>query len=93
VTEVDKARNETERWAPWFLPDGRHFLYLALSANGEKSEVYVGDLASRTRKQVTIGNTRAIYLNPGYLLFVRDGTLAARRFHTSRLEITGGAIL
>jgi MFS family permease len=26
VTEVDKARNETAHWAPWFLPDSRHFL-------------------------------------------------------------------
>jgi hypothetical protein len=40
---------------------------------------------------VTIGNTRAIYVNPGYLLFVREGTLMAQRFNTSKLEITGDA--
>jgi serine/threonine protein kinase len=26
VTQLDRARNETGHMAPWFLPDGRHFL-------------------------------------------------------------------
>jgi serine/threonine protein kinase len=39
VMELDKARSETGHWAPWFLPDGRHFLYLARSASPETSGV------------------------------------------------------
>jgi hypothetical protein len=53
LTELDASRNETRNWAPWFLPDGRHFLYLAYSgSNRDKSGVYVGDLASHQRKMV-----------------------------------------
>ena len=91
VTELDKARDETEHWAPWFLPDGRHFLYLARSASPETSGVYVGDLASKTRKQVVAFATRAIYVNPGYLLFVRERTLMAQRFDTASLHTTADA--
>ena len=92
VTELDKARGETSHWAPWFLPDGRHFLYLARSANPETSGVYVGDLVSKARKQVVAFTTRAIYVNPGYLLYVRERTLMAQRFDTASLQTTGDAI-
>jgi serine/threonine protein kinase/Tol biopolymer transport system component len=91
VTELDKARGETEHWAPWFLPDGRHFLYLARSASPETSAVYVGDLDSKNRKQVVAFATKAIYVNPGYLLFVRERTLMAQRFDTASLQTTADA--
>ena len=89
VTELDKARNETGHWAPWFLPDGRHFLYFALASDPEKNGVYVGDLASKARKQVIGFGTRAIYVNPGYLLYLRDRTLMAQPFDTRKLKTTG----
>jgi Tol biopolymer transport system component len=92
LTQLDEARNEREHSAPWFLPDGRHFLYLAVSTDPKKSAVYVGDLGSKIRKQVTIGATRAIYANPGYLLYVRDQTLMAQPFRTNELETTGDAV-
>jgi serine/threonine protein kinase/Tol biopolymer transport system component len=92
VTELDKSRNETMHVLPWFLPDGRHFLYLANSTDAEKADVWVGDLTSQTRKQVMIGNTRAIYVAPGYLLFVRDRTLIAQPFDTRKLATTGDAV-
>jgi hypothetical protein len=31
LTALDKARGETAHLLPWFLPDGRHFLYLRAS--------------------------------------------------------------
>jgi hypothetical protein len=91
LTTLDRSRNEMAHWAPWFLPDGRHFLYLIASADREKGGLYVGDLASKTLKPVAIGNTRAIYVNPGYLLFVREHTLMAQPFNASTMEITGNA--
>ena len=52
----------------------------------------MADLASKTRKQVTIESTRTIYVAPGYLLFSRDGTLMAQAFDTGSLETTGDAV-
>ena len=92
VTELDKTRAEVANWAPWFLPDGRHFLYLAFSTNPEKNGVFAGDLNSKTRKQVVPFGTRVIYANPGYLLFVRDRTLLAQPFNASKLATTGDAV-
>src|SRR5262249_54436394 len=76
----------------WFLPDGHHFLYVALSADSEKSGVFVADLASRIRKPLPIESTRTIYVAPGYLLFVREGTLMAQPFDTGKLEPTAEAV-
>jgi Tol biopolymer transport system component len=92
VTEFDRVRGENTHWAPWFLPDGRHFLYVANSSDPEKSAVYIGDLASKDRKQVIALGTRAIYVNPGYLLFIRQGTLMAQPFSARKMEPTGEAI-
>jgi Tol biopolymer transport system component len=92
LTQLDKARGETAHWAPWFLPDGRHFLFTAISTDSEKSGVYIGDLASKTKKRVIDFGTRAIYVNPGYLLFVREGTLMAQPFNASQLETMGDAV-
>jgi serine/threonine protein kinase len=92
LTELDKSRGETAHWAPWFLPDGRHFLYVAITADPEKSTIYIGNLESKTRKQVLPFGARTIYVNPGYLLFVRERALRAQPFDTGKLETTGDAV-
>jgi serine/threonine protein kinase len=92
LTDLDATRHETAHFAPWFLPDGHHFLYVALSSDAEKTGLFVTDVAAKTRKQVIIGNSRTIYVAPGYLLFVRDGTLMAQSFDTGKLETTGDAV-
>ena len=92
LTYLDESRRETAHFAPWFLPDGRHFLYVALSSEGEKTGIYVANLAAKTRKQVMTGNSRTIYVAPGHFLFVRDGTLMAQPFDSGKLETTGDAV-
>ena len=93
LTQLDAARQESAHFAPWFLPDGRHFLYAAVSdVNPQTRSVYVGDLTSKTRKQVLKESTVTIYVAPGYLLFGRDGTLMAQPFDASKLETTGEAV-
>jgi serine/threonine protein kinase len=92
ITTRDKG--EGPHWAPWFLPDGHHFLYRAGAAGYGSPEniVYVGDLASKTRKRLGSFGLGAIYVNPGYLLFVRQQILLAQPFNTSRLETTGDPV-
>jgi serine/threonine protein kinase/Tol biopolymer transport system component len=92
LTDLDGTRHETAHFAPWFLPDGHHFLYAALSTDPDKRGIYVADLASKTRKRVMIESTRTIYVARGYLLFSRDRTLMAQPFDTSKLETTGEAV-
>lgn len=75
VTELDPALGEASHRFPWFLPDGRHFLYAALSKDPEKTAVYVADLDSKTRHRVLAANSNAAYVSPGFLLFLRVRTL------------------
>ena len=92
ATKLDESRREvTHRW-PWFLPDGRHFLYLARSlSSSENNGIYVGSLDGKEPKLVLREDSSAAYAPPGYLLFVRQGTLMAQRFDAGSLEVAGEA--
>jgi len=83
----------THRW-PQFLPDGRHFLYLAGSPYGLKenpmNSVVVGSLDSKERKLLMHTHSGAMY-GSGHILFLRQNTLMAQPFDAKRLEFTGDA--
>jgi eukaryotic-like serine/threonine-protein kinase len=92
VTALNKDLEEVAHVWPYFLPDGKHFIYRARSAKSEKSAMYVGLLGSNERKKISNENTLAAYAPPGYLLFVREKKLLAQRFDTARLELSGDPI-
>jgi|ERR1700754_1680402 len=80
------------RWLPSFLPDGRHYLFIARMAGSER-EVRVGSLDSNDSKSlVRSANSHAVYAPPGYLLYRRESTLVAHRFDTQKLELQGDPI-
>jgi eukaryotic-like serine/threonine-protein kinase len=91
VTEVDGSLNELEHSWPVFLPDGRHFLYLARNAQPENSAIYVGTLDSKERKRLLQIHSSVAYTAPGYLLFARETTLMAQAFDANKLELKGDA--
>ena len=93
----NKAReHRSYRW-PHFLPDGRHFTFLALGAADKNNGVYSGDLETRDSSLLFASDSDALYSgdpdgNParfGYLLFVQDGDLYAQGFNPSILEVQG----
>ncbi len=91
VTTLDSARHETSHRFPCFLPDGDHFLYVALPPGPNGWDTYVGSLKSKTAKKVLTAGSAAVFAEPGYLLFAREGRIMAQRFDTGRLELTGDA--
>jgi eukaryotic-like serine/threonine-protein kinase len=93
VTVLDHSLHTTHRW-PRFLPDGKHFLYLA--ANHEKgkeanSGIYVGSIDGGTPKLILHANGSVVYAS-GELLDFRDGSLMAQEFDADRLELKGDAM-
>jgi Tol biopolymer transport system component len=92
ATTLDKGRNQgTHRW-PWFLPDGRHFLYYAAGSGGqEPGEIFVGEVGSGRVKHLVQSSSIAVYAPPGYLLFVRSSSLVAQAFDADKLEVHGDA--
>jgi Tol biopolymer transport system component len=88
VTELDKSKQEIEHLAPSFLPDGRHYLFLAVAT---ESAIYVGSLDSKERRRLFASDSRAIYAS-GHVLFNRGNAVFAQPFDTSKLELTGEPI-
>jgi Tol biopolymer transport system component len=91
VTAVDKEHGETAHYWPHFLPDGNHFLYMALNSDPTKSAIRVGSLDSKETKLLLNDQSFAMYAPPGYLLFQRDGTLMAQPFDAAKLQFKGDA--
>lgn len=90
VTELEPE--ETTHDYPDFLPDGRHFLYMARRGrNPERRDVFVGSLDSKDRVLLPGIHSGTRYSPTGHVLFLRDGTLMAQRFDVKRLELTGDA--
>jgi serine/threonine protein kinase len=90
VNIPDSAR-EFHKW-PWFLPDGRHFLYSTEAADKKNNKVYVADLDSKAQRQVLEANSNVVYAPPGYLLFLRDRSLMAQPFDAGKLETTADPV-
>ena len=96
VTALDKTKGELNHYWPTFLPDGRHFLYMAtaLRPDGLRAtpSVYVASFDSPDVKLLARMHSRMTYAPPGHLLFVEDGVLFARAFDTANLRLTGEPI-
>ena len=76
---------------PYFLPDGNHYLYLAGAAASDAA-IYAGSLDSTDSTHLVAAQSNAVYADPGYLLYHREGTLYAQTFDASDLELSGEAI-
>jgi Tol biopolymer transport system component len=92
------AQGEVRHQRPFFLPDGRHFLYemeggvLGLAANaGLAHPIYVTSLDSTEPKMLLNADASNVVYSRGHLLFVRETTLMAQPFDAQRLELTGEA--
>jgi len=89
VTALDQSNFETSHRWPYFLPDGRHFLFFVRSGRVENSGVYVGSLDSKEIKRLLPSVVGAAYAPPGFLLFLRNETLMAQPFDANELKLTG----
>ena len=76
---------------PWFLPDGRHFLYYHGSSKPEYRGVYVTALDSSSSRRILESDGMAVYA-AGHLAFVRDGTLFAQAFDDRALQTSGDPV-
>jgi Tol biopolymer transport system component len=89
ITRPDPPR-QWGHYYPQFLPDGRHLLYLV--GDGSDQGIYLASLDSaETRRLIAVPSLPA-YAPPGYLLFMRQGSLFAQRFNPERRELTGDPV-
>jgi Tol biopolymer transport system component len=89
------ASGDSQR-EPYFLPDGRHYLYL--SGRDAAAAIYAGTLDSKDAMRLVTAQSGAVYApsttsaQAGYLLYHREGTLYAQSFNAKKLSFTGEAI-
>ena len=89
VTTLDRADGEADHIHPSFLPDGRHFVFVARSLDPERTSVMLGSLGSAGVRRLFHADSAAVYAEPGYLLFARDNALFAWRFDLRKLQLVG----
>src|SRR5207245_3543742 len=91
VTKPDVSQFQVSHRWPVFLPDGRHFLYLACNFSGrlDKNTIVVGSLDSDEKRLIANASTNAFYADPGYLVYWRDNALVAQRFDLHTYALSG----
>ncbi|HEV8701771.1 MAG TPA: protein kinase [Candidatus Polarisedimenticolia bacterium] len=89
ATRIDSHKHSTHRW-PFFLPDGRHFLYLATNHAGgdpQSNGIYLASIDGDEPRFVMPCVSNAVYAN-GRILFHAQTALMAQPF-----DLAGGRLL
>ncbi|MEO5937367.1 MAG: protein kinase, partial [Terriglobales bacterium] len=93
VTEFDKTKNHgTHRW-PWFLPDGKHFIYMGgvTGNDSPRNELFLGSLEAKTSEKLIAASSNVVYAS-GHLLYRREGALMAQPFDIKKRAVAGDAV-
>ena len=92
VTTLNNDLHTSHRW-PFFLPDGKHFLYLAIHHDASKAAnntLYYASVDGGENRALLRSQSNAIYAN-GYLLFARGDQLIAQPFNPAKGTLNGEA--
>ncbi len=90
MTKLDASQHTSHRW-PIFLPDGKHFLYLAIHHDPGKQAndaLYYASLDGKENRALFRCPTNAVYAD-GYLLFARGDQLMAQAFDPAKGTVRG----
>jgi Tol biopolymer transport system component len=97
VTRIDETREEIFHAFPFFLPDGRRFLYYRNSSKSGLQGIYLGALDAAPDRQ-ELSRIAAATMGPilvttaaadPALLFVDNGTVMTQRFDPGRAQVIG----
>ena len=93
ATVIDRSKHTTQRW-PWFLPDGKHFIYLATSHTGgdpKRNGIYFASVDS-TESHLVLPTDSAAQYASGYLLYRLNTALVAQPFDPEKGVLSGSPI-
>jgi len=89
VAVTKTGQGQTGHRYPYFLPDQRHFLFRVSLSGGDAVNTFIGSLDSAESTPLLNAETNVVYASPGYVLFVRQGTLLAQKFDVATLRLAG----
>ena len=90
LTKLDLSQHTSHRW-PFFLPDGKHFIYLAIihdASRASNDTLYYASLDGRENRPLFRSQSNAVY-GSGYLLFARGDQLMAQPFDADSGTLSG----
>jgi len=93
ATTIDPARKEGGHRFPSFLPDGVRFLYAVLPGKDGRFDIFAGSLRDATRRRIGSMEAAPVFAEPAWLLYARQGVLAALPFDPGALKITGDPVM
>lgn len=79
ATTLDRAGGEVGNGWPFFLPDGKQFVFLRLFSN-KTDEIHIGRLGSLETRKLTDAESRMEFVPPNFLMYESNGTLLAHPF-------------
>jgi Tol biopolymer transport system component/predicted Ser/Thr protein kinase len=79
---------------PEFLPDGEHFLLGVVEPDKpvDQVSIYVGTFTNPMEQLLVRADSQAVYVEPGYILYSRAGSLVAHPFDPGARRTTGEPI-
>jgi Tol biopolymer transport system component len=92
ITTVDASQHTSHRW-PFFLPDGKHFLYLGINHEPAKTgndTLYYASSDGKENRALFHAQSNAVYAD-GFLLFARGDQLMAQPFDPAKGTLSGEA--
>ena len=94
ASTLDRSRGENQHAWPVPLPDGKHFLYQAFRLGSSRmSYIRLGTVGSLKSVVVDSSQSRAEFLPPNHLVYVRDGAVIARKFDLAKGSVVGDPIV
>ncbi len=78
VVRADASRGEIRLNWPWFLPDGKRFLYY-VRLRDKSARIMFAEPGAGPRALLSVASS-AQFLEPGFLVFAREGALLAQAF-------------
>jgi Tol biopolymer transport system component len=87
VIEPDPKRGETRINWPWFLPDGKRFVYNVRLRDGGGNLMLAEP--GKAPRMIAPMSSAVQYSDPGYLVFSREGALLGQRFDGKRGRLEG----
>ena len=88
VTTLDARKREVDHFGPVFLPDGKHFVYVARQAQ-DRLQAKWGSLDGKESGELPIQSALLQCAPPGYLLFPREGALFAQKLDLRSMKLAG----
>ncbi|HVI08257.1 MAG TPA: protein kinase, partial [Candidatus Binatia bacterium] len=92
--KITQAESGWTHRNPHFLPDGDHFLFTARQASGVATvtgSLFGASLSGEKPRQLLEKGSNVQY-SEGYLLYIREAVLVARKFDAKALKFTGDPI-